>query len=111
MTMYFDYLKDELANTANKIIDALMGSNVEARNWAYERFKILIDDDLARTIDTQEQEIINLKQELKDLEEYYADIIQEKNDEIKDMKYELESKDTEILSLSRQLDRCLAGDN
>ena len=87
MTMYFDYLKDELANTANKIIDALMGSNVEARNWAYERFKILIDDELARTIDTQEQEIINLKQELKDLEEYYADIIQEKNDEIKDMKY------------------------
>ena len=94
MTMYFDYLKDELANTANKIIDALMGSNVEARNWAYERFKILIDDELARTIDTQEQEIINLKQELKDLEEYYQylirdkeDIIKEKDDLIEELKY------------------------
>ena len=94
MTMYFDYLKDELANTANKIIDALMGSNVEARNWAYERFKILIDDDLARTIDTQEQEITNLKQELKDLEEYYQylirdkeDIIKEKDDLIEELKY------------------------
>ena len=111
MTMYFSYLKDEWAHLANKIVEAITSPDSESRDWAYEQLEILLDDELARTIDTQEQEIIYLKQELRDLEEYYADIIQEKNDEIKDMKYELESKDTEILSLSRQLDRCLAGDN
>lgn len=94
MTMYFDYLKDELANTANKIIDALMGSNVEARNWAYERFKILIDDELAKVISSQEAEIDRLKREIKEDADYYQylirdkeDIIKEKDDLIEELKY------------------------
>jgi vacuolar-type H+-ATPase subunit I/STV1 len=94
MTIYFDYLKDELANTANKIIDAFMGSNVKARDWAYERFIILIDDELAKVISSQEAEIDRLKREIKEDADYYQylirdkeDIIKEKDDLIEELKY------------------------
>lgn len=96
MTMYFDYLNDELANTANKIIDALMGSNVEARNWAYERFKILIDDDLAKIILLKEDEICRLNQEIKEGADYYQSLLRDKEDIIKEKDGLIEALKDEI---------------
>ena len=96
MTMYFDYLNDELANTANKIIDALMGSNVEARNWAYEQFKVLIDDELAKVIFFQETEIDHLKREIKEDADYYQSLLRDKEDIIKEKDGLIEALKDEI---------------
>ena len=96
MTMYFDYLKDELANTANKIIDALMGSDVEARNWAYEQFKVLIDDELAKVIFFQETEIDHLKREIKEDADYYQSLLRDKEDIIKEKDVLIEALKDEI---------------
>ena len=103
MTMYFDYLNDELANTANKIIDALMGSNVEARNWAYEQFQILLDEDLARVIVSLKAEITDLKRELDYARQDYNDLLSNTTYEIRGYNDELQDAYHRISELEREI--------